>query len=152
MAQEGFWVEESLGSSHSIRKPDTHPFLILKVVTVTLSLLGEQVERRDSELLHNALGQINLLPSVWNRSFSRVLHELLWGVYYAQLGKKIFVGIFGLMEHILSLVSLGLFIFRVWFGLVWKREKEMVIIALFSGLFGCVVGLVLFFPPLCSLK
>lgn len=117
MAQEGFWVEESLGSRHSIKKPDTHPFLILKVVTVTLSLLGEQVERRDSELLHDTLGQINLLPSVWMCSFSRVLHELLWGVYYAQLGKKIFVGIFGLMEHILSLVSLGLFIFRVWFGL-----------------------------------
>lgn len=27
-------------------------------------ILGEQVERRDFELLYNTLGQINLLPSV----------------------------------------------------------------------------------------
>lgn len=32
---------------------------------------------------------------------------------YSQLGEEIFVGISGLMEHFLSLVSLGLFTLRV---------------------------------------
>lgn len=59
----------------------------------------------------------------------------------SQLGKKIFVGIFGLTEHFLSLISLGLFILRVWFE---GRETETVITALFSALFCCVVCP---FPP-----
>lgn len=62
---------------------------------------------------------------------------------YSQLGKKIFVEIFGLMEHVLSLVSMGLLLLRVWS----EERKETVIIALFSGvLFWC------FLPPPCCLK
>ena len=56
-----------------------------------------------------------------------------------------FCGDFWFEGTMLGFTSLGLFTLMVWFE---GREKETVIIALFSGLFGCVVGLVLvFFRP-----
>lgn len=56
---------------------------------------------------------------------------------YSQLGKKIFVEIFGLTEHISSLVSMGLLLLRV----CSEEKNETVIIAVFCGV------LLWCFPP-----